>query len=168
MTYKISVDYKKSLDQLVKKSAFDWKYIFDGYELPKDKGPKEVTIELLHFGKTITSEEVPKEVEAQGYRLVTFREALELSIQHPDLQRQYWLSTLENEGQLCYLFLGGGGGQRGLRVRRGSPGGHWDDDFRFLVVRKFSEPGKLGASESFDPLALEISYKGTKYKLSPV
>lgn len=40
-------------------------------------------------------------------------------------------------GQLCYLYLNENDGKRDLNVNRNNPDDNWNENVRFLVVRKF-------------------------------
>lgn len=126
---------KKSLDELVKKAKFDWKYINPSItELPFFI-QKKVDIEFLHFDQLITNQKLLKEVKNKGYRLASFREALELAIKFPDLQKQYFLATIEYIGKQLYdLYLYSDGGKRILNVNENNPDNYWFDFVRFLVV----------------------------------
>ncbi len=142
-TFTITVDETASVEDAVKAGKFDWSNdnitsanfpkITDGQKW----NDKEVTI--FHFNKTMSSSEaVIAEMDKAGYRPANIWELIGLAIKEPDLQRKFPIVAL---GSVCKLvgsrlvsFLCEDSSKRDLDLRFFVD--DWDDNFRFLAVRK--------------------------------
>lgn len=58
------------------------------------EGEKIVTVELVHFNRQMTSDEVEKEFKARGLKLCRIEHLLALGAKYPELQRQFPILAL--------------------------------------------------------------------------
>ncbi len=139
--YPLSVDYNRSIEEGIKAGKYDWfnNDITSSHFPSEETGIKEVPLDLIHFGKDKTTDEVLSELDKTGMRPVTLKELLALSEKHPDLQREFPIIALgsvwqDPGGGRCCADLDGSGSERGLGLCW--VGGRWDDGCRFAAVRK--------------------------------
>jgi hypothetical protein len=154
-----------TLKQLLKKAKFDWvnPYITEA-NFPDDK--LDGKVEIIHFDKSITSEDATKELDNKGYRPATLRELIKFAIDNPDEQKKYPIVALGSVRRSA-------GGRRGVSYLGCSDGGRelglgwwdlgWVSDCRFAAVSK-SNSGKLETKIDLDGETITI--KGVEYKLT--
>jgi hypothetical protein len=140
-TYKLMVDYGRSIAASVKAGAYNWANEdindknFPNTEYDQNGGEKEMA--LFHFNRVVSSQDAIAGMKAEGYRPATAREILAFGETNPNVQREFPVIAL---GQVVEL--------NGLRqvvylCRRGSDrkaslsycGGDWNGGYRFLGVR---------------------------------
>ena len=140
-TFPLRVNYDLSVESLVINGKYDWKNdAITGKNFPTTrKGEVDLVLELVHFNKVLTSEEVLKELDKMGYRPAELHELLTFGEKYPDIQRQFPVFALGSLLRLwdddrhvpCLLRFGGG---RDLYLRYFSV--RWGEDCRFAAVRK--------------------------------
>ena len=148
MPHTITIDPKKTLQQLVEAGKYDWKYINDEYKLPPGK-KGTVAIELVQVGHQPNNKAVVKALNAKGYRPATIAEVLALGIKYKKLQRNKPIASAEGNFYVC---LSEYDGKRRLSVSQDDHS--WLDYCCFAAVRKSSDTRSLGTSE-LKSLALE-------------
>lgn len=132
-----------------------WKFDWVNPEIEKNlvmEKARSYNYKLFHFDKTLSSKEVIKEMEKEGYIPANSTELLSWK----DWNNKDWVVALGSvarvgggRGVLC---LYGDGSERRLLLLWF--GGGWNSGFRFLAVRTGSEePKKLGVSH-LDSLSL--------------
>lgn len=99
----------------------------------------DVEYKLFHFDRSINSEDVLKAVEQEGFRPGTLAELLALGEAQSDLQKQFTIIALDSTwqssvGSCAVPVLGSDEGERELGLK--CFWDDWDDDDRFLAVRK--------------------------------
>lgn len=124
------------------RSKYDWVYYWisdKNTPLKPQEGEKE--IELINFGKYITTEDALKEFEAQGYEPAPSNYLVTLGIEYPDvLKEKSFIVSLDeknllpgDDGSPSFLYLGWRG-ERSLGLAKRA--GEWNDSWWFAVVRK--------------------------------
>ncbi len=140
-SYSMSVDYDRPVKDGIKAGKYDWKNddITAEHFPSQETGTKDATVELFHYGKDISTDEVIADMDKHGYRPATLKEILALGEKHPDLQREFPIIGLGSVwrsppgGRYCpYLFRDGSG----RRLSLGWFGNGWSDVCRFAAVRK--------------------------------
>ena len=138
-TYTVTVDYSKSVTELVKEGKYDWANddITADHFPSKEKGTKRIKIALFKFDHDISGEDVIRKM-GKGFRPASLKEILSLGAQYPDLQRKDWIVALGStwRGSYGYVYvpcLNGGGGGRGLRLNWWAS--VWRSSWRFAAVQ---------------------------------
>ncbi len=145
--YVVTVNYDRSVEDGVKAGKYYWtdKRITSDRFPSNEVGNKEVSIELVHFGKNMKTDEVLSELDRAGLRPATLKELLALGEKVPDLQRESPISAL---GSVCQDPRGGRGCVRLGCTRFGWDNdskryseldwldSRWGDGYRFAAVRK--------------------------------
>ncbi len=134
-------NYDRSVEDGIKAGKYNWSNsnITSSHFPSEEAGTKEVSIELIYFGRNMETNEVLSELDKMGMRPATLKELLALGEKHPDLQREFPIIALGSvwqvpDGGRGCAYLGGGGSGRGLSLRW--IGGGWIDCCRFAAVRK--------------------------------
>ena len=139
--YTILVDETQTVEEAVKAGDFDWSnknIISKNFPKPDNGVRVEKETALFHFGKTMSSEAVIAQMDAEGYRPATIWDLLGLVQKEPDLQRKFAIVALGSElgigvaRHVAVLCRGVAG--RGLGL--GGFDGGWAGSNRFLAVRK--------------------------------
>ena len=137
----IPINYNRSVEDGIKAGNYDWKNndITSKHFPSQETGSREVVIELFHFGKDMSTDEVLAELDKQGYRPATLKELLPLGEKYPNLQREFPIIALgsvwrDSNGNRFCPYLGRDGSERNLDLRW--VGRRWGDGCRFAVVRK--------------------------------
>ena len=140
-TFRVTVDYDKTVESLVKAGKYDYANsdITAQHFSTQRSGIVQIELHLLHFNRSISSDDVIKEMDKLGLRPAKPHELLTFGIQYPDEQRKYPIVALGSvwrrfDGDRCVLGLWGDSGDRDL----GLPwwDGDWRSDYRFAAVRK--------------------------------
>lgn len=140
--YPVVVDYTLSLEEAVKLGHYG---SVDGniYEknFPNNRSGKPfISIELLSFNRKISVDDVSKEIDKMGYRPADLRELLALGERYPNIQTEFPIVALgsvskHSLAEKCYVPGLSSCGRRTL-VLYFLEGGHWEEIYRFAVVRK--------------------------------
>lgn len=123
-------------------------------------------MELIHFNRSIESEEAIKEMAEKDYRPATHLELIAWAEKNPDEQKKYPIVALGSEAhvrgdrRVAYLWSD----DDGRRLSLDWNDRDWDDDYRFLAVRKESSGTRtLGHSTLSDgTLSLGLLIKATE------
>ncbi|MDP3729578.1 MAG: hypothetical protein Q8R26_02410 [bacterium] len=141
--FSVMVNYDLSVESLVEHGKYDDKdgYITSDSFQTSRKGEANLSLELVHFNRALTSEEVHRELAKQGRRPAELRELLSFGIKYPDEQRKYLIVALGS----VWLVLGE---YRTVPYLCGSrvvwcgldwnyfDSLRWREDYRFAAVRK--------------------------------
>src|SRR6266851_9492858 len=75
-TYHVTINYKGSVEEMVKRGKYDWSNceITSEYFPSDQDGDAEVCIELIRFERTMGSSEVLEELDSRGLRPASLRE----------------------------------------------------------------------------------------------
>ena len=126
---RITVDYGMSLADMVKAGHYDWanKDITSKNFPNTRKGKDDVMPELVHFNRTITSDEAIAELDTMGFRSGTIEELLAYGATSPETQRKFPIIALGSSsvvhGYRLVAYLGYLGRLRGAREASASTGG---------------------------------------------
>ena len=137
---RISVNYGRSLDEMKKAGNYDWMNDdITAERFPiKGEGIKELVPELIHFNRSISSDNALADLDKMGLRPATIEELLALGETFPEMQRKFPIIALgsvgEVSGRRSVPCLDEGGSERGLYLRWF--GYDWYAGCRFLAVRK--------------------------------
>ena len=145
----ISVDYGKTLKQLIKEAKFYlWPKMIRAKNFPLriKRGKKEkVLIKLFSFGPGAFTETSFQEIAKKRWRQLDIREALTLAAQHPDLliERPVVVCGVKIRGQneiwqRCALYIYGSacGSPYNCSLQLVDWNNTWDELFRFAGARK--------------------------------
>lgn len=141
VTYSAEVNYNLAVEKAVRAGNYDWSDsdITAGHFPITKSGKAAVKVELVHFAKTMSSDKVLAELDAQGLRPAEFHELLALGAAHPELQREFPIIALGS------VWLGPHGYRRVASLDRGGSersllldwfGSDWLEGCRFAAVRK--------------------------------
>ncbi len=93
--YLVTVDYRQSLKAMIQAGHYDWvNSDITEKHFPVASGPTEVSIELIHFDRAMTSEEVLAELDRRGLRPATLPELLAFGAKYPQKQREFPIVAL--------------------------------------------------------------------------
>ncbi|MDQ5969018.1 MAG: hypothetical protein QG579_175 [Patescibacteria group bacterium] len=140
MVYELIVNYALSLADMVKAGAYDWfsSDVNEGNFPKMGEGEVPVSAELIHFNKYTSSEGAVTEMGGLGFRPATIHELLAFGQKYPNVQREFPIIALGSSCEIvsvCLVaYLDKEGSKRLLRLHWS--GDSWDDDCRFLAVRK--------------------------------
>lgn len=138
--YPLSVDYERSVEDLVKAGQYDRSDpdITSRNFPTKRKGRVEIVVVLTHFKQRISTDEVCRDLDKRGYRTAELRELLTFGVKYQGVQREFPIVALDSCGP--YLLgdrrascLSGFDSKRSLSLlglKR-----YWDKVFRFAAVR---------------------------------
>ncbi|MDP2856155.1 MAG: hypothetical protein Q8N90_03525 [bacterium] len=140
--FHIVVNHAESLAQMITVGNYDWgvnSSISEKNFPVKGKGQVELNVELVHYGKSMNSDNIVQNMASRGLRPATLSELLAFGAAYPDKQREspivafgsVWLRWSGREYVAC---LCGSDSGRGLDLCVWY--GVWDGHFRFLAVRK--------------------------------
>lgn len=139
----IEVDYDLAVDKAVEAGRYDHTdHNITAEHFPaKWSGKATVTVELVHFYKDMSSDNVLAELEAQGLRPAELRELLALGAAYPKLQLEFpivalgsdWPHPLGRRGVAC---LDKDDSKRDLELDWMGNGVYWSESCRFAAVRE--------------------------------
>lgn len=142
VSYPITIDYEQSLEEMVKAGAYDWKNsdITSEHFLIDGNGVVERTTDLVHFNRSISTDDALAELDKQGFRPATIEELLAFGSTNPEIQRQFPIIALgsvwtSRHGSRFVTYLDRDGSRRRLGLYW-FVDDDWYDDCRFLAVRK--------------------------------
>lgn len=137
------VNYSRSLKDSIKAGGYDWvnsDITEEHFPAEKqEKGKKEQSFSLYHFGKDAESDWVIVQMDKDGKRPATIRELLVYGEKFPETQRQFPIIELGSVWVRCggncdYAYLDSSSGGRDLDLNW--YGFRWHDYCRFLAVGK--------------------------------
>ena len=137
-----SIDYSLSLEQMISAGKYDWKNNdITAKNFPiSGIGVQDVTFELVHFDRTISTQDATKEILARGLEVAKIEHLLAFGEKYPDEQRKYPIVALGSfcllEDDRYYPSLNHSDDERHLALPWYRSG--WFDVCRFLAVRKSS------------------------------
>jgi len=136
----VFVDYSLSLPQMIAAGKYDWVNpditeknfpVPENYVLGSD--PK-----IFHFSRNVSSEDVVKEMDKEGYEPAMIWDLLDFGAKNPEEQRKFPIVGLGSVGEVGghrYVpYLDGDDSERDLDLCWWGHG--WDAFYRFLGVRK--------------------------------
>lgn len=138
--FRVVVDYAKSLSAMIAAGNYDWvnSDISEKNFPVKGQGKVELNTELIHYDKSMGSDDIVRDMESRNLRPATLPELLAFGETYPDKQREFPVVALASVWQawfgfryVAYLSLGS---RRSLFLFVWS--GDWCGDYRFLAVRK--------------------------------
>jgi hypothetical protein len=140
----LTVDYSKSLEQMIEAGSYDWKNdSLTAKNFPvKGEGIVEYEARMFHSNRSISSEDaialIKKEDEQNPWEPAQTEHLLAFGAAYPDEQRKYPIIALgsvgEFDGHRYVPYLCGGGSERLLNLYWFDGG--WSSFDRFLAVRK--------------------------------
>jgi hypothetical protein len=140
-SYPITINYDLRLERMIEDGHYDWKNSdIKAKNFPVDgKGTSAVNIELVHFNRTMHSDEVLAELDKMGLRPATLPELLAFGAKYPEKQREFPIVALGSvwrylDGHRFVACLCGGGSERYLDLIWLEC--RWCADCRFAAVRK--------------------------------
>jgi hypothetical protein len=138
--YPMTVDYRQSLQAMIQAGRYDWvNSDITEKHFPITPGPKDVSIELVHFDRVMSSDDVLSELDRRGLRPATLPELLAFGAKYPEKQREFpivalasvWRSWVGSRHVPC-LWSDADGRYLGL----GWLVCRWGAHYRFAAVRK--------------------------------
>ena len=140
-TFQVTVDYGKSLAEMIAAGNYDWvnEDITQDHFPIKGSGQEEKEVVLFHFDKVMTSEQAITDMDKAGFRPVLIEEFLALGAQQPELQKKFPIICLDSvwrssHGDRYVPCLDCDGARRDLHLY--GLGLAWVVDYRFVAVRK--------------------------------
>jgi hypothetical protein len=140
LVLKIVVDYSMTLAEMIVAGRYDWKNDdITAERFPiMGKGKKEIAVELIHFNRNISSDDVERELDKMGLRSATIEELLAFGATFPETQRKFSIIALGSvariDGYRYVAFLRRIDSGRNLYLRWRDD--DWSEIVRFLAVRK--------------------------------
>ena len=138
----VTVDFSMTLVAMIAAGHYDWvnSNITQDHFLITGSGTVELELELIQFKNPMSTDNVLKELDRQGYRPATLPELLAFGAKYPEKQREFPIIAigsvlLHSDGDRCVPCLGEGS----LKKRRLGLDWHgraWGGNCRFLAVRK--------------------------------
>jgi len=139
--YRLIVNYDRSVEKAIKAGRYDWTNdnITSKNFPTKRSETAEIDIELIHFNRDMSTDEVLAELDKKGLRPAELHELLALGEKHPDLQREFPIIALgsvwrRSSGFRSCPCLSKDGSERDLDL--GWFGHEWDARCRFAALRK--------------------------------
>lgn len=141
IVYAVSIDYDINIEDMVKRGKYDWsdENITTKNFPAKHLGKSDITIELIHFNRSISLDDVIIELDKMGLRPAEACELLAFGEKYPDVQRNLQIVAVGSVGRNLHgtrygvcLFMDVVGRNADIRCL----GGNWCDIWRFAAVRK--------------------------------
>lgn len=140
-TFPVTVDYSKTLEQMIADGKYDWENPgINAKNFPMEgKGTSTANIELVHFNRNVDSNGVLRELDNMGLRPATLPELLAFGAKYPEKQREFPIVAhgsvwRYSRGRRIVAYLSCDGDGRGLNLDRLENG--WYAGCRFAAVRK--------------------------------
>ncbi len=139
--FPIAVDYSMTLADMIKTGKYDQAYpdVTQEHFPVAGEGTIELKAELIHFGKTMNTVNVLKELDRREYRPATLQELLAFGAKYPEKQREFPIIALGS----VWTYSGGSrivpcldGDDSRRRLRLDWYGRDWSGSCRFLAFRK--------------------------------
>ncbi len=142
--YAVTVDYSKTLAQMIATGNFGWtnpEIKDSNFPFFNGGGAVAVNFELVHFNAKLTAKEIDAVLSQMGDRPATLWEILAFAAKFPDLQRQFPIVALAplvvNRDYRCVSYLDRDGRGRSISlIWANDVNDRWDEHYRYLVVRK--------------------------------
>ena len=140
-TFRITVDYGKSLAEMILAGHYDWtnSNITEKRFPVKGSGKVELDLELVHYDHNFSSDDAVKEMAKRGLRPATIEELLAFGVKYPEEQLKFPVVALGSsarvDGGRHVPFLSRDGAERDLNL--GWWDGGWRGGYRFLAVRNY-------------------------------
>jgi len=148
-TYKVMVDYGKSLSKMIEAGKYDEfnddindkHFPIQGAGSPRKAGQHEAELMLVHLNWNATTKEVLEHLNSQGLEPARLEYLLVFGAAYPELQRQFPIIALGSVwvidgGSRRYPYLRSNDDERRLILSWAGDGNHWHETCRFLAVRK--------------------------------
>ena len=139
--YTVAMDYATSIEDLIKQGKYDWSNsdITTKNFSTERTNTTDLKIELVHFDRSINSEDAIAELDKMGLRPAEAGELLTFGAKYPNIQKDFPIVTLGSVwrdlfGSRRVVCLGRGGHERSANL--GWFGGDWNDSYRFAATRK--------------------------------
>jgi hypothetical protein len=140
-TFMVTVDYNRSLHEMIKAGNYDYandSITAENFPI-KGEGKVDTEIILVHFNRSISSDDAIREMDQLGLRPAVLPELLAFGEMHPAVQKEFPIVALgsvwrNGGGSRVVPFLGRWDAERKLYLL-GFVGG-WGGNFRFAAVRK--------------------------------
>jgi len=139
--YKVLVDYEQTLQQMIAVGKYDYANSdINSNNFPiTGNGKQEVIVELVHYGRDMTTDDVLKDLESKGMRPAILPELLSLGATYSEKQCEFPIVALgsvwrHRDGRRGVPFLSRSGSGRRLHLFWGGLG--WGGRCRFAAVRK--------------------------------
>jgi hypothetical protein len=168
MTYPLTVEYKRSIEQLVKAGKYDYANsdITTANFKNEDVFDSKSEAILFHPDEAIESDEILTRFEKEDLRPATLRELLAFGAKYPNVQCEFPIIALGTvvrlDGDQLVAYLGRDDARRGLHL--GWFDGGWSQRCRFLAFRKHGpKDSSSEPSRTLEPLILEIV--GQRYEI---
>ena len=139
--FTLLVNYDRRVEAGVRAGHYDWinPNITDQNFPTTQQGTKEATIQLIHFNRSISTDEALRELDKMNLRPATLQECLAFGEKYPDIQREFTIIFLGSVWRSLYgnrncPYLNRNGSERNINL-------NWiDDDWnevcRFAAVSK--------------------------------
>ncbi len=121
--YVVFLDYGKSVEEMVSAGQYKRKNSdINSKNFPtKGEGTANVNLELVHFGKSVSSEYVLVYLKENGMRPATVEELLAFGATYPKIQREFPIiclgsSWVDSDGTRSVPYLDGRGSERDLNL----------------------------------------------------
>ena len=141
--FHVTVDYTKSIAEMVRANNFDWvnNDVTDEHFPVKGSGQAELEFKVHDFGGYINGEDAIAEADKMGFRVAEPIEGLVFAVKYPDEQRKNPIVVLGSPWQFVdgihfVLLLCERGSKRRLTLLHVDGDGSWYRYCRFLLVRK--------------------------------
>jgi len=140
--YAIAMEYATSVEDLLKAGNYDWRngYITTKHFPTKRTGTIDsLEIEIVHFNRSISSDDAIAELDRSGFRPAEAGESLAYGAKYPDVQREFPIIALGStwrdlNGNRNVLVLNCSEGKRMTNLSWFD--NDWNDNCRFAAVRK--------------------------------
>jgi len=139
--FHIVVNHAESLAQLIAAGSYDWvnSDITAEHFPVKGKDRVELDPELVHYGKSMESDDIVRDMDSRGLRPGTLAELLAFGAKYPEKQREFPIVALGSvwrdwRGLRDVAYLDRDGSKRGLILYIWE--GAWVESYRFLAFRK--------------------------------
>ncbi len=140
--YRFKIDYGLTVVQMVALGNYGWAnpdITTENFPHDSRLGEVEVTAEVIHFGKCMSTDAVLAELDSRRLRPATMAELLAFGAAFPEEQRNFPIVALGSvwtnpDGRRVVGGLGMEGSRRDLDFY--CVGGDWNGNYRFLAVCK--------------------------------
>ena len=136
---RITIDYGLTLADMIAAGRYDWTNSdITAKRFPLNGGGKvDVAVELVHFDRSISSDDAIAEMRRRGLRPATLAELLAYGAKFPEEQCKFPIVALGSvtavDGYRFVPYLCGVGSKRDLYLYWWDV--DWNGDYRFLAVR---------------------------------